>query len=246
MATGSEKPSLRRELRRRSPRTPPQSAPSFASLVAGTATAAVPGSDSDPTPTILVVCTGNICRSPLGELLLRQRLAALGVRVHSAGTGALVGDSMARESQRVARDHGIDPVDAAAHRARALTEDMVMRADLTLTMTADHRADVISRAPSALRRVFTVREFAALAASLDGPTAADPAVAPRVRLAAAVARVAAQRGTVSLGAGCEDVFDPFGRSPDAYDESARQLLPAVDAVADVVRAALDAPAGAAG
>jgi protein-tyrosine phosphatase len=152
---------------------------------------------------------------------------------------------MARESQRVAREHGIDPADAAAHRARALTDDMVMRADLTLTMTTDHRTDVIGRAPSALRRVFTVREFAALAAPLDDLQPADAAAPPRVRLAAAVARVAAQRGITSTALGSEDVFDPFGRSADAYDESARQLLPAVDAVAQVVRAALDAPAGAA-
>ncbi|KHK99335.1 hypothetical protein LK09_03135 [Microbacterium mangrovi] len=195
---------------------------------------------------MLVVCTGNICRSPLAELLLRERLAPLGVRVHSAGTGALVGRGMARESQRVAREHGIDPAHAAAHRARALTDDMVTRADLTLTMTTDHRTDVIGRAPSALRRVFTVREFAALAAAPADLPPVDATQSARARLAAAVAGIAAQRGSVVAAPGDEDVFDPYGRSPAEYDESARELVPALDEVVRVVRAALESPAGAAG
>lgn len=242
MGTGNEKPRSRRELRRRPSEG---SETSLASLFAGTAATGIPAADADPTPTILVVCTGNICRSPLGELLLRDRLAALGVRVHSAGTAALVGRSMARESQRVARELGIQPPDAAAHRARALTDDMVMRADLTLTMTTGHRTEVIGRAPSALRRVFTVREFAALASELDGAPRTDATATPRVRMATAIAKVAAQRGIVSAAPDSEDVFDPFGRAPAAYDESARQLLPAIEAVARVVSAALTTPPGAA-
>src|SRR5690606_4076566 len=66
--------------------------------------------------TILTVCTGNICRSPMGEILLRANLADLGVRVHSAGTHALVDHEMTEQSQQLAVRLGATEADATAHR----------------------------------------------------------------------------------------------------------------------------------
>lgn len=227
----------RRDLRRaQASVVPGAGAPSLSSLFAGTAPSA--SADGDPTPTILVVCSGNICRSPLGELLLQHALAPLGVRVHSAGTTALVGHRMARESQRIARALGISADTASAHRARALTDAMVERADVTLTMTAEHRTAVIGRAPTALRRVFTVREFAALAETLPASGIPDAAAPARARLAETVGRIAARRGTVATGVDVDDVIDPYRGTPELYDLSARQLVPAVAATVRVVRAVL--------
>src|SRR5690606_19666664 len=97
------------------------------------ATDASARSDETPkTPTILTVCTGNICRSPLGEVLLRARLSDLDVMVHSAGTHALVGRGMPEQARELALRHGASGADATGHKARLLTERLVQDADLVL------------------------------------------------------------------------------------------------------------------
>lgn len=79
--------------------------------------------------TILVVCVGNICRSPMAEGLLRERLA--NVAVASAGIGALSGRAADPYAVAVLRDRGID---ISAHRARQIAEWMCRQADLILVM----------------------------------------------------------------------------------------------------------------
>lgn len=94
---------------------------------------------------ILVVCTGNTCRSPLGEVLLRSHLAAeptlAGVTVASAGTNAWSGTPASEGSYLVALERGLD---LSAHRATALTIDMVRQADLILTMGRSHATAVMA------------------------------------------------------------------------------------------------------
>ena len=134
----------------------------------------------DPAFTVLVVCTGNICRSPLAELLGRARLSTLlgnsGVlRLESAGTRAVVGSAMDPASARVLQELGGNP---EGFRARHLTDQLAAAADLTLTMTRDHRRDVLGRAPRAMSRTFTLREAAGLLGLLDDEAPlldADPA-----------------------------------------------------------------------
>lgn len=87
---------------------------------------------------ILVVCTGNTCRSPLAEVLLRRALAEAGVEgvtVSSAGTGAMGGEPASEGSYLVALENGLD---LAAHRARPVTKEIVAESDLILTMSRGH------------------------------------------------------------------------------------------------------------
>jgi protein-tyrosine-phosphatase len=91
---------------------------------------------------ILLVCTGNTCRSPLAEALLRRKLAERhvdGVTACSAGTGAWDGAPASEGAYLVALEHGLD---LSAHRARLLTREIVTDADLVLTMARHHLARV--------------------------------------------------------------------------------------------------------
>lgn len=95
---------------------------------------------------VLVVCIGNICRSPLGERMLRDRLAEAGssIEVTSAGLHALVGHAADDDASAVAEGHGVD---LAGHAARQFTHELGSKADLILVMEPGHKAEVEKRAP---------------------------------------------------------------------------------------------------
>src|SRR5260370_1261202 len=107
---------------------------------------------------ILLVCTGNICRSPLAEALLHRALeqrSVEGVSVTSAGTGAWDGAPASEGAYLVGLERGLD---LSGHRARLLTRELVEEADLILTMARHHRARVDELGGEG--RVFVLGEYA--------------------------------------------------------------------------------------
>ncbi|MFY0407472.1 hypothetical protein [Solicola sp. PLA-1-18] len=106
---------------------------------------------------VLTVCSGNICRSPAFETLLRSGpLADSGITVESAGTIAGEGQPVHPEIAAILADRGVDVAEFASRR---LTAPMLRSADLVVTMEREHRATVVQLSPSHVRRTFTLREL---------------------------------------------------------------------------------------
>ena len=190
-------------------------------------------------PVILLVCEGNLCRSPAAELLLDALLDGVPVRIESAGLGAATGRPMPEEMRSAIAPWGLDARAVDQHRARPLTPDLLERADLVLTMTREQRTDVVRLAPSLLSRAFTLGELARLADGAPPSAAAEPGARLRQLLGSVQARRPLQR----VPAAEEDVADPYRRSQPAYEQSAAAIRSAVERAAPALRAALT-PTGA--
>ncbi len=178
---------------------------------------------------ILTVCTGNVCRSPAAERLLEHALGA-SVAVRSAGTHALTGDPIHPPMAQLLQAAGVDGSD---FQATQLSESTVRQADLILTLAREHRASVVDLWPGAVRRTFTLTEFARALQLVDpaqlpaGGTAAE-------RLMAATPQAAVLRGQIVPSTPADDdVIDPYRRAPEVYRESFSAIRHAVTAIADV-------------
>ncbi|MET9254460.1 protein-tyrosine-phosphatase [Streptomyces sp. NPDC003717] len=190
---------------------------------------------------ILHVSTGNVCRSPITERLTRhfvaERLGVLGVGliVESAGTWGHEGAPMEANAEAVLADFGAD---AAGFTGRELLDEHVIRADLVLTATRDHRAQVISMGHSAGLRTFTLKEFTRLVKAIDPATlpALDEGLVVRAR--SLVRAAAALRGwLLAPTAEADEVYDPYGAPLPFFrsvgDEIHQALDPVVTALTGV-------------
>ena len=179
---------------------------------------------------VLVVCTGNVCRSPFIERMLRVSVPG-SVVVTSAGIEALVGEAIDPAVAELLGRHGGD---AEGFAARQVTAEMVAEADLVLTATRAHRAAVASLQWRALRYVFTLGDFSDLAVGLDIDASSERAAGSWV---ANVARaVADRRGTVPPRKADEvDIVDPYRREDRVMSAMARQVLAALPPVLGLLR-----------
>jgi protein-tyrosine phosphatase len=173
---------------------------------------------------ILAVCTGNVCRSPAVERVLAGKLGPT-VRVSSAGTHALIGHPISEPMAALLRDSGVE---SDSFEARRLSEQMLKEADLILAMTRAQRGLVVELWPAAVRRTFTLREFARLLGRVD--PAALPAGPPADRLRAAIPLAAAERGSERTAPNEDDVIDPFRLDSTVYAESFAQMASSVERI----------------
>lgn len=105
---------------------------------------------------ILIVCIGNICRSPTAEQLLREALQGSDIAVGSAGLGARIGHPIDPTALATLQRHGHRP---QPHRARQLTAELAREADLILTMEQSQTLSTIQRAPEARGKIFLLGKW---------------------------------------------------------------------------------------
>ena len=165
---------------------------------------------------MLFVCTANICRSPFMELLAREVAGPdAAVEFASAGTHGFRDHPMDEVMAGTLAPRGIDG--PGTFRSRALTAEMVDRADLVLTAEASHRTFILDDQPGSFRKVFTLGQFA------EAVGAADPSLSGRELLAV----VGERRGAADASL---DVDDPYSRGPEAAEAGARVIEERVRAV----------------
>ncbi len=175
-----------------------------------------------PTALILIACTGNICRSPAGEILLQGHLGAAAT-VTSAGTHAMVGHGIPAPMLSLL---AADGADGTGHQAAQLTSEGMAAAHLIIAMAEHHRQWILAQVPTALQRTYLLTELdtaRAAGAVLEGATLIE-------RLASLPAAVAAVRPAMTV-LGFGDVPDPYRRGDEAYAESYALIRGAVVEVA---------------
>lgn len=181
---------------------------------------------------ILHVCTGNVCRSPIAERLTRHELTrrlgdpAAGILVESAGTWGHEGAPMEPHAATVLAEYAADP---SGFIGRELLDEHVIDADLVLTATRDHRAQVISMGHAAGLRTFTLKEFTRLVRAIDPVTLPEDSVTERAR--ALVQAAAALRGwLLAPSAEADEVHDPYGAPLTYFRSVGKEIHTAIDPV----------------
>ena len=172
---------------------------------------------------ILVVCTGNTCRSPLAEALLRHHLGAAGheLVVRSAGTLGWNGAPATPYVHDVLAELGVALDD---HVSRKITRADIDDASLIIPMTRVHAWAIAAHDPDAAARTFLLDELLRLG-TLVGPRGGE-------LLDAWLTEVDARRPPDRLARASEEVADPAGQEIEVYrataerlDRSVRRLLP---------------------
>lgn len=181
----------------------------------------------------MVVCTANICRSPVGEALLADGLSGTDITVNSAGTRAIVG--------RAPVPQALDFIETAVgknalHEGVRLTKDAAEASDLILTMTEEQRKWVTQLAPRTVRRTYTMLEYSRLLDELDDH-ATYASLSDLVRASAPLRRRANANGTSN------DIADPYGGTPEAYATSFDRITTASRGISARIVAHLDTLSG---
>ncbi len=173
-----------------------------------------------------MLCTANVCRSPVGAALLSRALAERGVPAQVRSAGRLPGGwRTTPENIEVMLLRGIDLSD---HRSTETTPALVERSDLVLGMAREHVRDALALDPDAWLRVFTLKELVRRGSEIGARPAGEP-------LRRWLARAARARDDLELlgAAADDDVPDPMGQSIDRYEDTADEIADLVDRLVDL-------------
>jgi protein-tyrosine phosphatase len=165
---------------------------------------------------VLVLCTANVCRSPMAEALLADRLATLG-RAVTIRSGGMLGEGEAPRPEAITAMAGYG-LDITSHRSRRVTADDLERADLTLAVARENLRYAVVTAPAIWPRAFTISELVRRGQAIGGRL-------PGESLADWLARAHAGRERAALlgDSSEDDVADPTGGPQRGYTETAAIL-----------------------
>jgi protein-tyrosine-phosphatase len=184
---------------------------------------------------ILFVCTGNTCRSPMAEGLLRKLAGERGidVEVRSAGVSAISGTSISRHAAGILQDEGIDDRIVSSQ----LTGEAVVWADLVLTLTGGHKRHLLQYFPSAVTKTYTLKEYVHTQESVDADIRELDSLYADAELsislggepdAADLQRIIEIRQRIPSF----DISDPFGGSREDYELTAAEIRTALYSLLD--------------
>lgn len=157
-----------------------------------------------------MVCTGNLCRSPMAEGVLRDAALRRGcsIDVSSVGTWAYPGHEATAEAVEVLRGRGID---ISAHRSRPLEPNELADADIVVAMTSVHRREILGMAPEVEGKLILMKELVELAPEGALPDAAEA----RLERLLGASRPKWRRAL--------DLDDPIGKPIGAYERTVAEI-----------------------
>jgi protein-tyrosine phosphatase len=191
----------------------------------------VPGTLATMSVNVLVMCTANVCRSPMAEALLGDRLARAAVDAQVASAGFLAGGQPVHPHsvEALAIDHAlvIDP----DRRSRQVSVAALEAADLVVTMTREHVRRIVELEPRAFERTFALKELVRRATATPPRTAAEDLSAWLRRVSATTTRTPRDL----LGSDeVDDVADPIGHPLRAFRATAAELADLAAATARIL------------
>jgi protein-tyrosine phosphatase len=175
---------------------------------------------------VLVVCTANVCRSPMAEALLTRRMTELGsdTTVRSAG---MLGDGNPPYPEVVSAMAGYG-LDVSSHRSRRVTQVDLERADLTLAMARENLRHAVVTAPSVWPQSFTLRELVRRGTAI-GPRSRGESLANWLGRA----HTGRERAALLGDSPDDDVADPAGGPAPLYAQTAAVLSGLLDRLVDL-------------
>ncbi|WP_068777392.1 low molecular weight protein arginine phosphatase [Paenibacillus sp. FJAT-26967] len=175
---------------------------------------------------ILFVCTGNTCRSPLAEGMLKQLAGQENLEIHirSAGVYANDGSPISQQSSSVLREKGCE----ASITSRLLGIQEVKWADLILTMTNEHKRGVVQRFPEAAGKTFSLKEYVEDDPSVLAAVQEHEQLIAEVQVKVALSEPITQEEKSQLlllerQLPVYDISDPYGGSLSVYRRTAAEI-----------------------